>query len=163
MFVDHRGDSSRYADFPTREIKLAVELFWRVNIPPSKVVMGFGFYGRSFTLASSSCTTPGCRFSEASAPGPCTNKGGYLAHYEIQSVLTKNPSIKPVYDKDAAVMHFVWNKDQWVSYDNADTYKQKVDWANSVGIGGAMIWASDQGMFASSISLTLSLAKRCSR
>ncbi|KAG9571281.1 glycoside hydrolase family 18 protein, partial [Aureobasidium melanogenum] len=126
------------------EIKLAAELFWRVNIPPSKIVMGFGFYGRSFTLASSSCTTPGCAFSGASNPGPCTQTGGYLAYYELESVLNNNPSIKPIHDEDAAVMYFVWNNNQWISYDNAATYKQKVDWANSVGLGGAMIWASDQ-------------------
>jgi len=28
------------------EIKLAAELFWRVNIPPAKIVLGFGFYER---------------------------------------------------------------------------------------------------------------------
>lgn len=28
------------------EIKLAAELFWRVNISPAKIVLGFGFYGR---------------------------------------------------------------------------------------------------------------------
>lgn len=106
--------------------------------------MGFGFYGRSFTLASPSCKTPGCGFSGASDPGPCTKTGGFLAHYEIQSILDKNPSIKPIQDKDAAVMYFVWNNDQWISYDNADTFKQKVDWANDIGMGGALIWASDQ-------------------
>lgn len=45
------------------EIKLAAELFWRVNIPPSKIALGFGFYGRAFTLADPSCNTPGCPFS----------------------------------------------------------------------------------------------------
>lgn len=44
------------------EIKLAADLFWRVNIPPAKIVMGFGFYGRSFTLSDTSCTTPRCPF-----------------------------------------------------------------------------------------------------
>jgi chitinase len=52
----------------TREIKIAAELFWRVNIPLSKIVMGFGFYGRSSTLASSSCMTPGCALSGTSNP-----------------------------------------------------------------------------------------------
>lgn len=51
------------------EIKLATELLWRVGVPPGKVVLGFGFYGRSFTLADPSCSQPGCRFSGASKPG----------------------------------------------------------------------------------------------
>jgi chitinase len=45
------------------ETKLAAELFWRVDIPPSKIVLGFGSYGRVFTLADPSCNKPGCAFS----------------------------------------------------------------------------------------------------
>lgn len=37
------------------EIRLAVELFWRVGIAPGKFVMGFGFYGRALTLAAPEC------------------------------------------------------------------------------------------------------------
>lgn len=58
-----------------------MDLLWRNDIDPEKVVMGLGFYGRSkesiylfeemgsadglpagFTLSDSSCTTPGCPF-----------------------------------------------------------------------------------------------------
>lgn len=63
------------------EIKLAMDLLWRNDIDPEKVVMGLGFYGRSkesiylfeemgsadglpigFTLSDSSCTITGCPF-----------------------------------------------------------------------------------------------------
>jgi chitinase len=44
------------------EIKLAVELFWSVKIMPAKIAIGFGFYGRSFTLSDPACNTPGCAF-----------------------------------------------------------------------------------------------------
>ncbi|KAI7205542.1 hypothetical protein KC324_g233 [Hortaea werneckii] len=71
------------------EIKLAAELFWRVNVPPAML------------------------------------------------------SIKPVYDEQAAVKHVVFDQDQWISYDDSETFDQKVQWANSIGLGGAMIWASD--------------------
>jgi chitinase len=131
------------------EIKLAFELYWRVGIPPGKIVMGFGFYGRSFTLSSPSCSKPGCPFKGASIKGPCTGEGGILGHYEIQAVLqssSKKRALTPVYDKTAAVKYFTFDNDQWVSYDDKDTMKQKVDWANSVGLGGALIWASDLGV-----------------
>ena len=131
-----------------REIKLAAELFWRVGISLADLVLGFGFYGRSFTLADSLCTTPGCAFSGASNPGPCTAIGGILGYYEILGILNQNPSITPVLDTTDAVMYFTFtfDKNQWVSFDNKDTFQQKVDWANGVGLGGAMIWASDLGM-----------------
>ncbi|MCJ1245495.1 hypothetical protein MMC30_002699 [Trapelia coarctata] len=124
------------------EIKLAAELLWRVNIPPAKLVMGFGFYGRSFTLADPSCSTPGCQFSGASNPGPCTATGGILSYYEIMAVLN-DKSIKPIHDSASAVKYFTFGNNQWVSYDDDVTFKQKVDWANGVGLGGALIWASD--------------------
>ncbi|MCJ1456786.1 hypothetical protein MMC28_007151 [Mycoblastus sanguinarius] len=126
-------------------IKLAAELFWRVGISLADLVLGFGFYGRSFTLADSLCTTPGCAFSGASNPGPCTAIGGILGYYEILGILNQNPSITPVLDTTDAVMYFTFtfDKNQWVSFDNKDTFQQKVDWANGVGLGGAMIWASD--------------------
>ncbi|KAK5011402.1 hypothetical protein LTR28_003418 [Elasticomyces elasticus] len=125
------------------EIKAATELFWRVNIPASKISMGIGFYGRSFTLSNSGCATPGCGFKGASNAGPCSAAGGILAYYEIMSVLQKNTGITPTWDKTAAVKYFTFSTDQWVSYDDADTLKQKVDWANSVGLSGVLIWASD--------------------
>lgn len=130
------------------EIKSAAELFWRVNIPPSKIVMGFGFYGRSFTLTDPTCTSPGCPFGGAANPGPCSAKGGILAYYEIAGILT-GAGITPTHDTVAAVNYFTFDKNQWVSYDDAVTFKQKVDWANGVGLGGALIWASDLGMYAS--------------
>lgn len=134
------------------EIKQATELFWRVNVPPEKIVMGFGFYGRSFTLADPSCTKPGCPFKGASTPGPCTDTGGILAYYEIMAALngntgsSKRSTITPVHDKKDAVNYFTYDNNQWVSYDDATTFGQKVDWANTVGLGGSMIWASDLGM-----------------
>lgn len=109
------------------------------------MALGFGFYGRSFTLSDSGCTKPGCAFKGASNPGPCSDAGGILAYYEIMSVLAAHTDIKPTYDKDSAVKYFTFARDQWVSYDDSVTFKQKVDWANSIGFGGALIWASDLG------------------
>jgi chitinase len=74
------------------EINLAAELFWRVNIPPSKLALGFGFYGRAFTLADPSCTTPGCPFSGGAKPGVCTGTSGcesqFASHPDHGSILT---------------------------------------------------------------------------
>lgn len=107
--------------------------------------MGFGFYGRSFTLASPSCSAPGCPFSGASNPGPCTATAGILGYYEVMEILKNSPSIVPIHDETNAVKYITFDNDQWVSYDDDVTLKQKVHWANRVGLGGALIWASDLG------------------
>ncbi|OAA37536.1 symbiotic chitinase [Beauveria brongniartii RCEF 3172] len=125
------------------EIALAAELLWRVGVKPSQVSLGFGFYGRAFTLQDSSCTKPGCPFKEGARPGVCTDTSGYLAYYEVQDILQKNPDIQVIHDKEAAVKYMAWDKDQWISFDDADTFKQKVEWADKIGFSGSLIWASD--------------------
>ena len=133
---------------------------WRNNIDPAKVVMGLGFYGRSFQLANPSCTAPGCGFS-----GKQRGEIGMILSYdntpfracqrwtlykrcrhtlllryvvlvkmefsvlmqrfraEIQNVISTT-GVTPVWDKTAAVKYIVWDSNQWVSYDDADTFKQ---------------------------------------
>ncbi|KAM0209954.1 hypothetical protein ACHAQI_006066 [Fusarium lateritium] len=49
------------------------------------------------------------------------NEGGILGYLEIQEILKKHK----------------------VSYDDKATFEQKVKWADSIGLGGLMIWAVD--------------------
>lgn len=43
------------------------------------------------------------------------------------------------------MQYFTFGNDQWISFDDKTTLKQKTDWASSVGVGGSLIWASDLG------------------
>jgi hypothetical protein len=117
-----------------------MDLLWRNQIDPAKVVMGTGFYGRSFTLSDPSCSHAGCAFSGGGDPGPCSASAGTLMYSEIQDIIDAGATT--VVDKDAAVAIVTWDNNQWVSYDNADTLKQKVDYANSKCLGGLMVWAA---------------------
>lgn len=86
----------------------------------------------------------------ASNPSPCSDTSGILTYYEIQAILegtssTKRSTITSIHDKTDAVNYFTFDDNQWVSYDDEITFGQKLDWANDVGLGGAMIWASDLG------------------
>ncbi|XWW92081.1 hypothetical protein V2A60_000003 [Cordyceps javanica] len=121
------------------EIDLTMDLFWRNNIKPSKIVMGLGFYGRSFTLTDPSCTAPGCPFSGGGKPGKCSNSAGTLMYSEIKEILDGGAT--PTLDKAAAVKQLVWDTDQWVSYDDDETFRMKMDYANGKCLGGTMVWA----------------------
>jgi chitinase len=127
------------------EIDLGLDLLWRSGVTPEKIVMGEGWYGRSFTLKDPSCSTPNgaCEFSGGANAGPCSNAAGILDNQEIQDIITKN-NLKPVHDEKAAVKWITWDNDQWVSFDDDDTFKQKRDFANSRCLGGLMVWAMDQ-------------------
>ncbi|KAI9150010.1 Chitotriosidase-1 [Paramyrothecium foliicola] len=125
------------------EIKLALDLYWRNDIDPKKLNLGFGFYGRSFTLADPTCYKPGCRFSGGADPGPCTKNSGTLAYREIKNIIDDN-DLKPYYEKEHEVKYIVWNENQWVSYDDEETIRGKLEFANDLGIGGLLIWSVDQ-------------------
>ncbi|OKL55264.1 hypothetical protein UA08_09465 [Talaromyces atroroseus] len=127
------------------EIDLALDLLWRAGVDSSKVVMGQGWYGRSFTLEDPNCNTPNgvCQFSGGGDAGPCSQASGILNYEEISDVITEY-GVQPVWDKTAAVKWISWADNQWVSYDDGDTFKQKRDFANSRCLGGLMVWAVDQ-------------------
>jgi len=90
------------------EIDLGLDLLWRVGVTPDMVVLGQGWYGRSFTLADPSCNVPNgvCKFTDAGKPGPSSNAAGILNDQEIFDVISQN-NLKPVWDKTAGV--------KWVS------------------------------------------------
>lgn len=133
-----------------------MQLLWRNNINPSKVTMGLGFYGRSFTLADPSCTSPGCPFSSGAPAGPCTDSVGTLSFAEIEQIIAAGAT--PTLDASAAVMQVVYDGDNWVSYDNAETFQMKLQYANEHCIGGTMVWAvsldDSEGTAASALSAT---------
>ncbi|OHW96641.1 glycosyl hydrolases family 18 protein [Colletotrichum incanum] len=89
------------------EVKLALDLYWRNDIPPAKLNLDFGFYGRSFQLSDPACHKPGCPFLGGAAPG--------------------RHKLKPCYDKESQVKYIVWNQDQWISYTSLEK-KNKCSW-----------------------------------
>ncbi|KAF3278210.1 hypothetical protein TWF970_004662 [Orbilia oligospora] len=125
------------------EIDQMLKLLWRNNINPDNIVLGIGFYGRAFQLENPACTTPGCRFSAASPPGACTAAAGYLSYSEITRLVAAGNPV--TYDPVAGVKWVTWNQNgakQWVSWDDAQTIKLKVDYANSNCLGGTMVWST---------------------
>ncbi|KAI1128608.1 family 18 glycosyl hydrolase [Nemania abortiva] len=127
------------------EIDMGMDLLWRAGVEPGKVIMGLGWYGRSFTLADPSCNKPNgvCKFTGGAEAGECSNASGILTLQEIQDTISFN-EVTPVWDKEAMVKWVTWDSNQWVSYDDDDTFDQKRHFANSRCLGGTMVWAMDQ-------------------
>lgn len=88
------------------EIDLGLDLLWRAGVTSDKVVLGQGWYGRSFTLSSPSCNTPNgvCQFSGPADAGPCSKAAGILDNQEINDIISKN-NLKPVWDKTAGIKY----------------------------------------------------------
>jgi len=143
-----------YAHTNLTEIDQTMQLFWRNNISPSKITLGMGFYGRSFTLTNPSCSGAGCPFTAGGKPGPCTASAGTLSFSEINDIIAAGATVET--DKDAAVKIVTWGGDQWVSYDDEDTFKMKIDYANDKCLGGMMVWAAslDDGIGTATSALS---------
>ncbi|KAH8892941.1 glycoside hydrolase [Thozetella sp. PMI_491] len=121
------------------EIDQSLKLLWRNNISPSKVVLGLGFYGRSFALQDPSCSDPGCPFTGGAPAGACTNSIGTLSFAEVQDIIAEGGQVR--LDDAAAVKIVTYGDGNWVSYDDADTLTTKVAFANENCLGGTMVWA----------------------
>ncbi|KAG9495650.1 hypothetical protein J7337_012204 [Fusarium musae] len=139
------------------EIDLALDLLWRNNIQSDKVVLGMGFYGRAFSVQTGTCTKPGCLFKAAGKAGDCSREKGILLNSEIVTTIKKY-NIKPEFYKEEAVKVAKWGN-QWVSYDDEDTFKLKTDYAKSRCLGGVMVWAishdTKEARFNKALALSL--------
>ncbi|KAI1370938.1 hypothetical protein F4677DRAFT_457496 [Hypoxylon crocopeplum] len=122
------------------EIRQTMDLLWRNSIPPAKVNMGIGFYGRSFTATNPDCVQSGCPFSGGGLPGQCTQSEGTLSYTEITRIIQSGVA-NVLFDQTAAAKMVTWDSNQWVSYDDADTLALKMEYANSECLGGTMVWA----------------------
>ncbi|OAK93414.1 hypothetical protein IQ06DRAFT_236443, partial [Phaeosphaeriaceae sp. SRC1lsM3a] len=131
-----------YAHTNLTEIKDALSLFWRNNVPADRINLGIGFYGRSYTLKDPACNKPGCPFKDPGVAGQCTGSGGTMSFAEIETQI-KMYKLTTEYDKEAQVKYLAYNEDQWISYDDAETLQKKVDFANEQGLLGLFIWAID--------------------
>lgn len=72
------------------EIKSALDLMWRAGVDASDIVLGIGFYGRSYTMSETACYQPGCPFVGAGNAGSCTVTPGVLSYSGKHSLLQKN-------------------------------------------------------------------------
>ncbi|KAH7128090.1 putative class V chitinase [Dactylonectria estremocensis] len=104
------------------EIKQAMDLLWRNNINPNKVVLGTGFYGRAFTATSSDCLAPGCMYESGAPRQRCSNEISVMIQSEIVGVMERTGG-KPILNEEAAM---------------------KADFARKQCMSGIMDWAVSQ-------------------
>ncbi|KAK4465900.1 glycoside hydrolase superfamily [Cladorrhinum samala] len=133
--------SFAFAHTNMTEIDQALALLWRNHINPERVNLGLGFYGRSFTMKDPNCMAAGCEFSDGAAGGRCTGTAGVLSAAEIVEIIDNGATV--TFDEAAGVKIVTYNQDQWVSWDDAQTLKIKMDFANERCLGGTFVWAVD--------------------
>lgn len=122
------------------EIEMGLDLLWRNNISPDKVVMGLAFYGRGFMATSPSCLDPGCTFESASPAMDCSSELSVLLNSEIDQLVAAK-GLRPTFDQKAAVKILKYDDNVWATYDDEATLLRKADFARRLCLSGVMVWA----------------------
>jgi GH18 family chitinase len=119
------------------------------GVNPSKINLGMAYYGRSYRVPRSGafCQTPGqCKFEDYGQAGECTSSKGVLSNKEIKRMIS-NPATKgrSFFNQTGMYKYITHYGDglNVVAYDDADTFKMKMEYANDRCLGGTMIWSVD--------------------
>ena len=107
--------------------------------PDDKLIMGFGTYGRGYTLTGGDAGV-GSACSGGSAAGPGTAVVGFLSYIEITAVIDAGGIVT----RDSATQcPYVVSGTDWVGYDDVASLQFKANYAMQNSFGGGMVWALD--------------------
>ncbi|RZC41996.1 Glyco hydro 18 domain containing protein [Asbolus verrucosus] len=109
----------------------------------SKINLGLGTYGRTFTLANASNPDLYAPTYGGGDAGPYTRQMGVIGYNEVCAY---ESDWERVWDDEQKVPHKVKGT-QWFGYDDEESLRYKVEFANSKNLGGVMIWSLDTDDF----------------
>ncbi|RMZ96005.1 chitotriosidase-1 isoform X1 [Brachionus plicatilis] len=136
--TDNGAKATFNADF-------TISYYIQMGFAPEMINLGLPVYGRSFTLSN-----PDQNSVDSSVSGPgvaqtFTQEAGFLAYYEICSKHGTR-----VRDLESKVPYMYYNN-QWISYDDPESFKNKASYAKFKNLGGIMFWAVDLDDFSGSV------------
>ncbi|XP_073944065.1 chitinase 10 isoform X2 [Choristoneura fumiferana] len=140
----HRDPGAASRDRRYDNIEFMVKYILKHGMAPEKLVLGVPVFGRSYTLASSTQTSPGAPISGWGEEGPYTQTKGLLAYFEICIAEREG---KGESGTDAAGNAFAVFDNQWVSFDSQTTIAEKMKFVINMGLAGAAAWAIDMDDF----------------
>ncbi|XP_054464903.1 acidic mammalian chitinase-like [Anoplopoma fimbria] len=113
--------------------------YWRdKGTPVEKLNMGFATYGRTFRLSTQSSQV-GAPTSGPAAAGVFTREAGFWSYFEICTFLQR-ATVQLIEDQKVP---YAFKQNEWVGYDNKESYKTKVRYLKDNRFGGAFVWALD--------------------
>uniref|UniRef100_A0A8C3G425 chitinase n=1 Tax=Cyclopterus lumpus TaxID=8103 RepID=A0A8C3G425_CYCLU len=113
--------------------------YWRdQGAPLEKLIMGFTTYGRTFRT-SSAANGVGASTSGPASAGPYTREAGFWSYYEICTFL-QGASLHWI---DEQMVPYALKGNEWVGFDNMQSYAIKVKYMKDNKFGGAFIWSLD--------------------
>ncbi|KAF9410960.1 hypothetical protein HW555_010092 [Spodoptera exigua] len=128
--------------------------YWmKKGAPAHKLIMGMPMYGQTFTLGTEKESPQSLSMnientglnapaSDGGEAGEYTRAKGFLSYYEICDRIRYN-GWKVVKDPYQRMGPYAYKDNQWVSFDDVEIIKKKVNFIKSLNLGGGMVWALD--------------------
>lgn len=113
------------------------------GVPPSKIYLGACFYGRGFSISSSSRPSTVSPFVKCDGDrkdlSTVVGEPNIFFFYDIVNRF-KNPTTY-FYDEVAQAPYILdWDKGVYISYEDEKSVQKKVDLVNELNLGGIFIW-----------------------
>ncbi|KAF5382647.1 hypothetical protein D9615_002709 [Tricholomella constricta] len=124
------------------DMETSALLYIRAGIDLSKVNLGLAWYGRTYRLSDKTCVGYNCTMLGGGTPGRCTGASGYLAQFEVLELAAAGNTVS----LDPSSQTY-WLNDpdgDLVTFDQADTWQVKENFAATTCFGGTFVWSIDQ-------------------
>ncbi|CAF0850254.1 unnamed protein product [Brachionus calyciflorus] len=125
-------------------VNFTINYYIQKGAPRDKINIGLATYGRSFKLVNSNENQIGSPSNGPGSAGEFTREAGFLASYEICKKLIVGWTQRWSQVQKAP---YAFSNDQWVGFDNEQSYDIKINFMKNLNLGGAMIWAIDMDDF----------------
>ncbi|XP_033321130.2 acidic mammalian chitinase [Megalopta genalis] len=126
-------------------VNASIHYWLSQGAPANKIIVGVPFFGMTFTLKNSKDHGVHAPTSGPGIKGPYTNDKGNIGYNEM-CVDLKKGGWTVVWDRKEDVP-YAYKGNQWVSYDDPRSIKQKAAYAKHHNLGGVMIWSVDTDDF----------------
>ncbi|XP_063982354.1 chitinase-like protein 3 [Diachasmimorpha longicaudata] len=126
-------------------VEATVKYWLDQGAPKEKLVLGMPLYGRSFTLSNPLVNGVGAPIRGTGISGPYTREPGVLAYNEICEMQSQG-GWNVIFDADHLVPYAI-RGNQWVSYDNVESIREKAKLVKELGLAGAMVWSVESDDF----------------
>ncbi len=113
-------------------IHQAITSITATSFPSEKIVMGLPLYGRAFK---------GVENGQVGDFATQSSDDTSISYRDIKNDKLTNEAYQYHWDDDAKVPYlFNTNTKEWISYDDAKSFKAKIDYVKEHNLGGVMVW-----------------------
>ncbi|KAL4236351.1 Oviduct-specific glycoprotein [Mactra antiquata] len=143
--------SSEYGEQALLNVDWAAKRWNLGGTPKEKLIIGLATYGRHFKLTDPFNHGMNAPTSGPGTQGPFTAEQGFLAYYEVCQMLATGGTS---YWHPEHMVPYLVKGDQWVGYDDEESFTVKLLYIKENNYGGAMIWNIDLDDFNSICTLS---------